>query len=112
VDTDQLAASEPFHGAMGLAIVTEEAVAAGVASIPSPYGNSDSDVWMFHQYFANQFTFGDATGFAKTQVQYILDGKAMRKLTTETRLAILVQNASATSGIEFQLDFRILSLLP
>ena len=108
VATDQNAANETPFGAIGFGIVTAEAVAAGVGSIPGPYSNANWDGWLLHQYFSTIAKVGDATGFTIVSQQYELDSKAMRKLKPEDRLVVMVENGNATDGLIFTLDFRVL----
>ena len=107
--SDQIAASESPFGAVGMAVVTDQAVAAGVASVPTPISDKDSDSWIMHQYFANGLLFGDATGFASpsfTRVDF--DSKAMRKIPEGSTLSWMVENASAADGLLYILQFAVL----
>jgi len=106
--TDQVATSESPFGALGMGIVSAEAATAGAASIPAPYSNASWDGWMVHQYFHAPMTFGDATGFAALGATFEFDSKAMRKITPDDVLVVMVENASASDGLLFNLDFRIL----
>ncbi len=111
--TDQAAASEQPFGAFGLAIVSDEAAAAGVGSMPTPYSDADSDLWFVHQYFHCPMLLGTAVGFGGAGVQSLeIDSKAMRKITDDQTLVAVVENANGTDGILYALDFRVLSKLP
>ncbi len=45
---DQITASEFVVGAFGMLVVSEDAFAAGAASIPGPFTDAGSDLWMVH----------------------------------------------------------------
>ncbi len=111
VTTDQSAATENVFGAYGIAIVSEDAAVAGVASIPSPYSNADWDGWFVHGYFFASTRFADATGFTLEQgdgAGFAFDSKAMRKLEDLESVVVLLENGSATAGMFFGIDFRML----
>ena len=110
--TDQAAASEQPFGALGICVVSDQAFTAGSASIPQAYTNADSDLWLLYQYWACPMLVGDSTGFGGAGVQqYVLDSKAMRKVSEDETLVAMIQNANATDGVLYRLDFRILSKL-
>ena len=48
VGSDQSAGLEPQIGAWGLILVTDRAVAAGVASIPGPFTDAPDDGWFLN----------------------------------------------------------------
>ena len=106
--SDQNVASENPFGAFGFNIVSAEALAAGAASIPAPYTNGGDDGWFVHQYFAAPLRFGDATGFSNIAQSFEFDSKAMRKLSPDDRMVVMIENASAVHGLQFLLDFRML----
>ena len=112
VMTDQAAASEQPFGAFGVCVVSDQAFSAGAASVPAPYTNADSDLWLLHEFWACPMLVGDSTGFGSAGVQaYVLDSKAMRKVSEDETLIAVIQNANATDGVLYRLDFRILSKL-
>jgi len=110
VQTNQIAAAEQPFGAIGLAIVSDEAFAVGATAVPLPYTDADSDLWLLHQYWAAPMSFADATGFAKLDQQYELDSKAMRRISADETMVLVVEVASvAAIGINYRWDMRILS---
>ncbi len=79
--SDQSIASETQIGAIGLAVVSDQAVAIGVTAVPTPLTDLDSDLWFLHQLIFGQFLFADATGFQESAAPTMsLDSKAMRKV--------------------------------
>ena len=99
VESDQSVASEITRGVLGLIIVSDQAVAAGSASVPGPVTNSDAPFFVYEP-FVNSFSFATASGFvepAGTIVQ--IDSKAMRKVSSGENLAIILENATALGAI-------------
>jgi len=109
VESDQSAASEYFSVAYGQTVVTEQASAAGIISVPTPALESASD---WHVYARSQglFVLGDATGFvevgAERSVQ--IDSKAMRKVDVGEDLVIVLENAVTSSGSIIRSFVRVL----
>jgi len=94
--SDQVVASEFPSGALGFTIVSDEALAAGIASIPKPMANADSD-WFVHQGMITSFAFGSGVGFVGSTFgrEYTIDSKAMRKVGPNDSLAGVVENLTA-----------------
>jgi len=107
---DQLAASEIPFGALGMAIVSEQARVAGAAALPGPTTNNDSDLWFLHQYWASRMTFGSAIGFQESSAaaHVSFDSKAMRRIEQGSNIVVMMENSSALHGCQFLLQFRVL----
>jgi len=82
------AADVTITGAVGMAIVSAEALAAGVASTPSPYRDSDWGGWFVWRTFSLEFQFADATGFIMRETGFEVDSKAMRKVSPNEALIV------------------------
>ena len=48
VTSDQQAVGENPFGAVGLCVVSDQAVAIGATAIPTSYTDPESDLWFFH----------------------------------------------------------------
>ena len=108
--TDQSVATEAPEGAIGLCVVTEDAFAAGVASLPGPLSDAGSEVWLMHQFLFAAFLHSDNTGWsADAGHQYEIDSKAMRKFSLEQRVAIVIENGHATAGALAWIALRALA---
>ena len=106
VGSDQ-ATLEDQIGAVGLIVVTDIAVAAGIASIPGPFTDAGDDGWFVHQMFAQESgrTVTSPAGF-----WYPIDSRAKRVLDgTGVAIAIVAENANASNGMTIVFQFRILS---
>jgi len=104
VVSDQVAANEDFIGALGMAVVGDQATALGVTALPDPVNEGDSDLWFVHRYFAGNNT----VAIGNSVVQMDLDSKAMRKVEQGQDFFSILRNASATTGFDFWLSFRML----
>ena len=112
VKSDQVAASENFTGAVGFLVASDQAVAAGVASLPTPYTDQDSDLYFVHQYFTGGLRFSDVTGMGDRPWSiFEFDSKAMRKLDVGQTLCIVIENGSAV-GMQYFITYSVLIKLP
>ena len=73
-NSDQIAAGEEVIGALGMILVSEDAFAAGIASIPSPVNDIDNDGWVLWHPVVNQFR---ATQSSQQVISHF-DSKAKR----------------------------------
>ena len=76
--SDQAAAIETQAAAFGWAVVSDQAAAAGIVSLPTPFTEIGSDLWFFHRVL-----FGDESAVVdKTRGgRYIhMESRAMRKV--------------------------------
>ena len=104
---DQIAVTEVQIGALGLIVVSDAAIAAGVASIPKSVTDIDNDGWFAFMPIASAQIFGDATGMHQAD-QYHIDSKAKRVTHDGYGIALVVENSTAAG---FQIDgvMRLLS---
>ena len=100
VSSDQTGAIEQQLGAVGMIVVTDVALAAGVASLPGPATNSQDDGWFVWQGLIRR---GDASLTAPIVQQYHYDSKAMRRVEEGFIVAVIVENSHATHGMLFHM---------
>ena len=106
--SDQTAATENQNGAVGIGLVSAQAVSVGVTAVPHPATDADWNGWLWHSYFANTLQVATAVGFENITQRIVIDSKAMRKLGTDERIVLVVENSSS-SGMRFYFDVRIYS---
>ncbi len=112
VFSDQEAGDENQIGAIGFAVVSEVAAAAGAASIPGPHTNADWDGWYVWAAITGRYEFSSAAGFEGNFGQRItIDSKAMRKIEDNMSLVIMIENGSATHGFNTVYQGRTLLML-
>ena len=108
VQSDQVAASEWPFGAMGAMVVQEEARAVGITALSGPISEEQDDAWFLYQSFATPIKFSDATGTRNISQTWNFDSKAQRKVEDGQAIVFMVENGSATDGLEFLMKLRIL----
>jgi len=97
--SDQEIAGENQIGAVGLCVVSDQAVGVGVTAVPTPITDLDSDLWFAHQILLSSFQFLDATGIsAPAGSAYTMDSKAMRKVNDDQQIIIVQENSTAGLG--------------
>ena len=90
-------------GAYGMAVVTDQAVAAGVASIPGPFSEANWDGWLVWRSFGFRLEFDDATGILQAGWRHEVDSKAMRKVSDNETVCMLVESQTGAFRISMQL---------
>ncbi len=110
VMTDQAAAAQEDQiGAVGFAVASDQAVAVGVGSLPTPYTDQDSELWFAFQYFVNRTRIDSASVHSPSGLQiFPFDSKAMRKMATGETLIVVVENGAATHGLVYMLNYSVL----
>jgi len=106
VESDQTGANEIPFGALGFAVVTDQAIAAGGAALPTPITAEGSDKWFVWVPFVVSQLAG--TGGNIFGMNFDFDSKAMRKVQEGEDIAVMVENASALHGLSFIIKFRLL----
>ncbi len=110
------AAGDGFIGAFGLCIVSSEAFAAGVASVPSPLEELGWDGWLWHQMWDIRSltgTFADGVNAASVSQRIEIDSKSMRIMEDDNVLCgVSDQTESGTATAEFNANTRVLFKLP
>ena len=64
VRSDQTAATETPLGALGMAVVSDQATAIGGTALPLPITNQDSELWFVWEPFASMLVQESAIGFS------------------------------------------------
>ncbi len=90
-----LTADAEIVGAYGCCVVSDQAFAAGAASIPSPFDDASWDGWFVWRAFAFSFRFDDSTGFLIDSLQQEIDSKAMRKVTENETIVTMIHSLGA-----------------
>jgi len=107
--SDQGGATEIQMGAIGIAVVTAQAVSVGITAIPHPFTDGSWGGWLWHSYFAAKLFVASAAGIEPQMThRIVVDSKAARKVDEDERLVVVVEN-SASNGIEIFTAFRFLS---
>ena len=101
---------EGFQGAIGIGLVTDQAFAAGSASIPDPIDEQAWDGWMYHRHFSLHATTATISDGVNTgRLAWEIDSKAMRIWEVGNTLMMKMQVVEiGTSQIEVFFDSRVL----
>ncbi len=110
VTSDQVVASEVYHGAFGCAVVSVQASLIGTGAIPTPITEQASDLWFGYQLVAGGFSpGGDATGSGSNDgFVYNFDFRAMRKVQDGDTIVGVFENGSTVAGIDYLARYRTL----
>ncbi len=96
----------PVIGAMGMAVVSDEAVAAGAASIPGPWTNSDWGGWFVWMPWIFNFEFTTDIDRLLGSVEWELDSKAQRKVKNNETVVVMAE--SQAGAVIVGTPFRML----
>jgi len=109
VKSDQIASTEEPFGAIGLAVVTDQAFAIGVTAVPTPITDASSDNWFLWEPWQASMVAATQVGFSgDSWTGYELDSKAMRKVDDGDTVVVVLENTSGAHGCEFIVTFRML----
>ncbi len=107
--SDQTAVAERPFGAVGFAVVSEEALVAGVGSLPAPITNEPSELWFMLQFWQAAAIVDSAAVAIQPMYRFEFDSKAMRKITTGQGVVVMFENAAlAGIGAQLIIKFRML----
>ncbi len=103
VKSDQAAADEEFHGAFGIAVVSQQASATGTGAIPTPITEAGSDYWLAFQYATGAFS----TGGGAVSRSFVVESRAMRKVEEGMDVVSVFENGFVV-GIDYLAAYRML----
>ena len=106
VRSDQEAAVEQQQIGFGLAVVSDQAVAAGVASVPTPLTELGSSLW-----FVNRLIFGEESRLVDKALparSVQIDSKAMRKVEVGMDIIVVAENGTIGGGAIISMGGRVL----
>ncbi len=105
--SDQSAASESFIGNVGMAVVSDQAVAVGVTAVPTPATDRGSDLFFLHSAWPGRFDL-IGTDVSQNLTHRDLDSKAMRKVDGDSDLILTTEAGLIGSGVSITVGGRIL----
>ncbi len=110
VATDQAIAFENFQATLGMAVVSEQALAIGVTAVPTPEADRDSDLFFVFEEGAGVVAAITSTGIAGNSHARPFDSKGMRKVEEGQDIAITEEN-TAGGGVTMFKSGRLLMKL-
>ncbi len=109
VTSDQHTADENPFGAMGFAVVSEQARAAGIGSLPTPITNEDSDLWFVFQHWSAPVAVGSNASFGNIARVFEFESRAQRKVEEGEAIVVVLENAAAAGvGASYVVKYRLL----
>jgi len=107
------AAKDGFHCAIGVAIVPDEGVAAGIGSVPTPLTDEDWDGWLYHRHFDLHVAAAAAIDSFQSSIQFEVDSKAQRKFEAGNSIYAAIDVFEVgTAVMQVFFDCRVLVKLP
>ena len=98
IRSDQAVATEVFQASLGLAVVSDQAIAIGVTAVPSPETDRDSDLWFVYETLEGFFVLSSAIGIYEAQIRKEFDSRAMRKVEDGQDVATVLETSSISAG--------------
>ena len=90
-------------------MVSNQVAAIGITVIPTPVTEQASDLFFVHQFGLWSISFASGSGItAPSASVYEIDSKAMRKVSDDQDVAIVVENEDSSFGCQIKVVFRML----
>ncbi len=112
VISDQAAATESQQVGLGVAVVSTQASAAGIASVPTAFLNMESDLFFVYENVFQTLRRSAANpDDSLAAAVHRFDSKAMRKIDIGQDLAVTLENSAIASGSITIMAMRMLAKL-
>jgi len=105
VRSDQAASGEDQVGAVGCAVVSDQAVGVGATAVPGPITELGSDLWFWLKlYMISGSTVNDGI----VGKDWLVESRAMRKVAQGQDIVVVSEISSISSGLEMTVGGRML----
>jgi len=109
ISSDQVAATEFYHAALGIAVVSDQALAIGITAVPTPDLDRGSDLFFVFEEEFGEISFSSAIGFVEpVGATRHWDSKAMRKVEIGSDIAVTIEASSISNGVNVRKAGRML----
>ena len=108
VRSDQISAAETWGATLGMAVVTEQAVAVGVTAVPTPATDMGSDSFFLHQMVLGFFAFTTGAAYIESGKGMEFDSKAMRRVEDGSDIITVIETPSTVGSGIVQFGARML----
>ena len=99
IRSDQIAADENYDVALGFAVVSDQALAAGITAVPTPHTDIGSDLFYVYEALMGRFEFSSAVGIEQNLLTWVhYDSKAMRRVNDDQDISFVVETSAVSSG--------------
>ena len=105
-----LSSGDSAEVAVGIGLVTDQALAIGITAFPLPIANINWEGWLYHQW-CSVGSVSQSAGNRTQNFRFIVDNKAMRKVEIGNSLIAVVEmdNEQGTGvAVDLQLNTRML----
>ena len=99
ITPQSFAADINITGAVGMGIVSAEALAVGITALPTPYRDADWGGWFVWRSFAQHVQVIDATGVLLGGLHLEVDSKAMRKISANEALVVVAESQASAFNV-------------
>ena len=108
IASDQVVASESYGIGIGMCVVSDQATAIGVTAVPTPVTDAQSDFWFLHQFAFGEFLFATAAAFTEDSLTHRIDSKAMRKVSEDEDVLLVIENTGLGGGVTIDIGGRLM----
>jgi len=109
-------AMDSLTGAFGIGIATSAAIAAGIASVPTPLTEQAWEGWMYWSSFTilgRTAVEADGVNDSAGVIREVIDSKAMRKINSDMSIYAAIETVEVgAANMDVYFDSRVLSKLP
>jgi len=100
VQPGSFAADLNVIGAVGMCVVSQEALAAGVTAVPEPFTDAEWGGWLVWRSFSLHLDVQSAVGFdANSALEFEVDSKAMRRVSPNEAIVIVAESQAGAFDI-------------
>ena len=108
VRSDTLAALEDYGCAIGLAVVSQQAVAIGITALPTPDTDRASGMFFVYDEIYGTIGFVSGTGVRDIGHRKTVDSKAMRKVDAGQDVVVVAEATAISLGVNVTIGGRML----
>jgi len=104
--SDQAGAIESQQIGLGMAVVSDQAVAIGITAVPTPITDMASPFWFLHRLiYADE---SSLAGSVRSDTRVSIDSKAMRKVEVGQDVIMVSEGAGLAAGFNLIVGGRLL----
>jgi len=108
IASDQRAASEDWGAALGVAVVSDQAVAIGITAVPTPVTDRGSGLFFLYEEMIGRISVTTDVGVLEFGKGTSYDSKAMRKVESGQDIAFIIESHTTVSAAQVQTAGRML----
>ena len=106
--SDQAAVSEDYSASIGMAVVSDQAVAIGATAVPTPETDRSSDLFFLFETLAGKLEVTTDVGRFEAGYWKEVDSKAMRRVDQGQDLVVVGEASAVSLGCVVHTSFRML----